>query len=147
MREDASESTAFQTNAAVIEAQLKKKIETERFFASQVSMLASQLTSSASLLSEAGSSYERKCESLQNKNTRLGSHIEELEGKLGTITVALDSMADDQKDIVEVVTKHKNTRGGRAKVNYSSRRSRPTPPSSRLCSSRPLRRSSALSRR
>ena len=64
MREDASESTAFQTNAAFLEAQLKKKIETEQSLALQVSMLASQLASSASSSGEAASSYQRKCDSL-----------------------------------------------------------------------------------
>ena len=98
-----------QANAAVLEAQLKKKIETEESLASQVSMLASQLASSASSSSEATGAYQRKCEALETENKKLQSHIEELEGKLGTVATALDAMAAEQERIVEAATKHEQT--------------------------------------
>ena len=50
---------AAQADATVLEAQFKKKIETEQSLASQVSVLASQLASSASSSSEATSAYQK----------------------------------------------------------------------------------------
>ena len=98
-----------QANAAVLEAQLKKKIETEQSLASQVSMLASQLASSASASSESAGAYQKKCEALSTENKKLQAHIEELEGKLGTVATALDAMAAEQERIVEAATKHEET--------------------------------------
>lgn len=100
---------AAQANAAVLEAQLKKKIETEQSLASQVSMLASQLASSASSSSEAAGAYQQKCERLEAENRKLQAHIDELEGKLGTVATALDAMANEQERIVEAATKHETT--------------------------------------
>lgn len=111
------ECAAAQANAAVLEAQLKKKIETEQSLASQVSMLASQLASSASSSSEAASAYQRKCESLSAENKKLQAHIEELEGKLGTVATALDAMAAEQERIVEAATKHEKTMAACAKAH------------------------------
>ena len=69
--------------------------------------------------SEAASSYQRKCESLQNENRRLGSHIEELEGKLGTVAAALDVMAPEQEGIVEAGTKQEKTMAVRARAHQT----------------------------
>lgn len=113
------ECAAAQANAAVLEAQLKKKIETEQSLASQVSMLASQLASSASSSSEAASAYQRKCESLTAENKKLQAHIEELEGKLGTVATALDAMAAEQERIVEAATKHEKTMAACAKAHQT----------------------------
>lgn len=110
---------AAQANAAVLEAQLKKKIETEQSLASQVSMLASQLASSASSSSEATDAYQRKCESLTAENGKLKSHIEELESKLGTVATALDAMAAEQERIVEAATKHEQTMAACARAHTS----------------------------
>ncbi|KAL7537007.1 hypothetical protein ACHAXR_007548 [Thalassiosira sp. AJA248-18] len=108
---------AAQANAAVLEAQLKKKIETEQSLASQVSMLASQLASSASSSSEATTAYQRKCELLSVENKKLQAHIEDLEGKLGTVATALDAMAAEQERIVEAATKHESTMAACATAN------------------------------
>jgi len=113
------ECAAAQANAAVLEAQLKKKIETEQSLASQVSMLASQLASSASASSESASAYQRKCESLTADNKKLQAHIEELEGKLGTVATALDAMAAEQERIVEAATKHEKTMASCAKAHQT----------------------------
>lgn len=106
-----------QANAAVLEAQLKKKIETEQSLASQVSMLASQLASSASSSSEASSAYQRRCESLAAENKKLQGQVDSLEGKLGTVAAALDAMAAEQERIVEAATKHERTMASCAKAN------------------------------
>lgn len=113
------ECAVAQANAAVLEAQLKKKIETEQSLASQVSMLASNLASSASSSSEASSAHQRKLESLTAENKKLQSHIEGLEGKLGTVATALDAMAAEQERIVEAATKHENTMASCAKSHQA----------------------------
>lgn len=106
-----------QANAAVLEAQLKKKIETEQSLASQVSQLASQLASSASSSSEATGAYQRKCEALTAENKKLLAHIEELEGKLGIVATALDAMAAEQERIVDAATNHEKTMAACAATN------------------------------
>jgi len=113
------ECAAAQANAAVLEAQLKKKIETEQSLASQVSMLASQLASSASSSSEAAGAYQTKCESLTVENKKLSAHIQELEGKLGTVATALDAMAAEQERIVEAATNHEKTMAACAKSHQA----------------------------
>ncbi|KAL3807750.1 hypothetical protein ACHAXA_003379 [Cyclostephanos tholiformis] len=103
------ECAAAQANAATLEAQLRKKIEIEQSLASQVSMLASQLASSASCSSETAETYQRACESLTAENKKLQSYISELETKLATVATALDAMAAEQEGIVEAAAKHART--------------------------------------
>mmetsp|Transcript_25363 Transcript_25363/g.53060 ORF Transcript_25363/g.53060 Transcript_25363/m.53060 type:complete len:955 (-) Transcript_25363:200-3064(-) len=103
------EAAAHQANAAVLEAQLKKKIETEHALASQVSMLAAQLATSASNTSEATASYAKKCDALTEENKSLKTHIAGLEKKLSTVATALDAMAAEQERIVEAATQHERT--------------------------------------
>jgi hypothetical protein len=113
------ECAAAQANAAILEAQLRKKVETEQSLASQVSMLASQLASSATASSEAAGSFQRKCESLMTENKKLQSHVNELEKKLGTVAVALDAMAAEQERIVEAASKHEKTMTACTQVNQT----------------------------
>lgn len=113
------ECAAAQANAAVLEAQLRKKIETEQSLASQVSMLASQLASSAGTSSEAATAYQRKCEALTTENKKLQSYVSELEGKLGTVATALDAMAAEQERIVEAASKHETTMAACAQVHQT----------------------------
>ena len=113
------ECAAAQANAAVLEAQLRKKIETEQSLASQVSMLASQLASSASTSSESATAYQRQCEALTAENKKLQSQIERLEGKLGTVATALDAMAAEQERIVEAASKHEKTMAACTQVHQT----------------------------
>jgi len=113
------ECAAAQANAAVLEAQLRKKIETEQSLASQVSMLASQLASSASTSSESVTAYQRQCEALTAENKKLQSQIERLEGKLGTVATALDAMAAEQERIVEAASKHEKTMAACTQVHQT----------------------------
>lgn len=113
------ECAAAQANAAVLEAQLRKKIETEQSLASQVSMLASQLASSASTSSESATAYQRQCEAITAENKKLQSQIERLEGKLGTVATALDAMAAEQERIVEAASKHEKTMAACTQVHQT----------------------------
>jgi hypothetical protein len=103
------ECAAAQANATLLETQLRKKIEIEQSLASQVSMLASQLASSASTSSEASVSHQRACESLTAENKKLHSYISELETKLATVATALDAMAAEQEGIVLAAANHSKT--------------------------------------
>ena len=111
------ERAAAVANTAVLEAQLKKKIEIEQSLASQVSMLASQLASSASSSSEATTAYQRTNEALTAQNQALQAKVDELERKLGTVATALDAMAVEQERIVEAATKHEKTMGDVTQTN------------------------------
>ena len=111
------ERAAAVANTAVLEAQLKKKIEVEQSLASQVSMLASQLASSASSSSEATTAYQRTNETLTSQNQALQAKVDELEAKLATVATALDAMAVEQERIVEAATKHEKTMADVTKTN------------------------------
>ena len=113
------ECAAAQANAAILEAQLRKKIETEQSLASQVSMLASQLASSASSSSESVLTYQRQVESLTTENKKLQSLVNELERKLGTVATALDAMAAEQESIVEAASNHEKTMAACAEVHQT----------------------------
>ncbi len=102
---------SVQANAAVLEAQLKKKIKTEQSLASQVPMLASQLALLTSLFSEAANAYQSKCKKLQTENKKLQTNIDEFEGKLGMVATALDAMAAEQKRIVKTKCSVASTHG------------------------------------
>jgi hypothetical protein len=103
------ECAAAQATATLLETQLRKKIEIEQSLASQVSMLASQLASSASTSSEASTAHQRACESLTAENKKLHSYISELETKLATVATALDAMAAEQEGIVLAAASHSKT--------------------------------------
>jgi hypothetical protein len=113
------ECAAAQANAAILEAQLRKKIETEQSLASQVSVLASQLASSACSSSESVVAYQRQAESLLTENKRLQTIVNELERKLGTVATALDAMAAEQERIVEAASNHEKTMAACAQVHQS----------------------------
>eukprot|EP00956_Cyclotella_meneghiniana_P010807 scaffold15119_cov63-Cyclotella_meneghiniana.AAC.6 len=100
---------SFRSEAQMLEEQLKKKIEIEHSLASQVSMLAAQLASSATDSTEATESYQRKCEGLEKENADLKSQIAKLENKLSTVASALDAMATEQERIVNAATRHEQT--------------------------------------
>jgi hypothetical protein len=113
------ELAAAQAHADALEEQLKTTIETEQSLASQVSLLASQLASSAGNSSDAASAFQRKCEVLVTENKKLQSQIEDLEGKLTTVATALDAMATEQERIVNAATMHEETMAECAKVHQT----------------------------
>lgn len=96
-------------NAAVLEAQLKKKIETEHTLASQVSDLASKLAESAAATSTATAQYAKKVESLERDKAELKAAVETLTAKLTGVASALDAMAAEQERIVAAAARHERT--------------------------------------
>ncbi len=113
------ECAEAKAHADALEEQLKTTIETEQSLASQVSLLASQLASSAGSSSEAATAFKRKCEILTAENKKLQSHIANLEGKLSTVATALDAMATEQERIVEAATQHEQTMAECAKIHQT----------------------------
>ncbi|KAK1737567.1 hypothetical protein QTG54_011853 [Skeletonema marinoi] len=103
------DAASAQANVTALEATLQKKIESEKSLASQVSMLASQLASSANSTTEATSHYQVKCEELEGQNSKLRSQIAVLNGKLTTVASALDAMSAEQERIIEAAVKHEQT--------------------------------------
>lgn len=113
------ECAEAKAHADTLEAQLKTTTETEQSLASQVSLLASQLASSAGSSSEAATAFKRKCEILTVETKKLQSHIDNLEGKLSTVATALDAMATEQERIVEAATQHEQTMAECAKIHQT----------------------------
>jgi hypothetical protein len=103
------EAASAKANANALEATLKKKIESEKSLASQVSMLASQLAASASSTTEATSHYQVKCDELEAQNEKLKAQLAVLNGKLTTVASALDAMSAEQERIIEAAAKHEKT--------------------------------------
>lgn len=103
------EAASAKANANALEATLKKKIESEKSLASQVSMLASQLAASASSTTDATSHYQVKCDELEAQNEKLKAQLALLNGKLTIVASALDAMSAEQERIIEAAAKHEKT--------------------------------------
>jgi len=87
-------------NSAVLETQLKKKMETEHTLASQVSELASKLAESASSNSEATNGYIKRVDSLQLEKMASEKQVTLLTQKLQHVIRALNCMSQEQERIV-----------------------------------------------
>jgi hypothetical protein len=112
--EEAIEKMELQTaiataNAAVLEAQLKKKIETEHTLASQVSLLAARLAESAHESSNVGTISAKRIDALEAERTLLRATIEDLSKRLQSVAKALDNMSIEQEKIVKAAATHEAT--------------------------------------
>jgi ankyrin repeat protein len=96
-------------NGAVLEAQLKKKIETEHSLASQVSILASKLAESASEASSTTVSYAGRIQNLMNERIALRNTVSELTEKLSFVARELQKVSAEQDEIIEAAADHKNS--------------------------------------
>jgi len=94
---------------AMLEVQLKKRMQTEHTLASQVSDLAGKLAESAAQNSEASSTYMMSNERLQREKKELALTVEDLTNKLVTVSKALDFMASEQERIVSAAKRHEET--------------------------------------
>jgi len=104
-----AERASALANAAVMEAQLKKKIKTEHFLASQVKDLAGQLADSAALSSDTTNNYVKRIDKLTMENSDLKNTIALLTMKLKEVLKTLDNMADEQIRIIGIASKHEAT--------------------------------------
>ena len=96
-------------SAAVLEAQLKKKIETEHSLACQVSGLASKLAESAYESSTAHSLHTAKIEALNNERSALRTTVGELTKKLTLVANELVKVSNEQDQIIAAAGAHEES--------------------------------------
>ncbi len=95
-----ADRAAAVANAAILEAQLKKKVEQEHSLASQVSDLAAQLALSAAANSKANNTYATRAETLEMEKLALEGQVQQLTKKLQQVVKALNCMSQEQERIV-----------------------------------------------
>lgn len=105
---EAERAQALASNA-VIEKQLKSKIQTEHVLASQVSDLASKLADSAASTSSANSNYVQRIDVLQLEKSELKRSLTSLTKKLRDAVRALDNMSKEQEAVMNYAAKHEET--------------------------------------
>ena len=86
------EWASTQARAAVLEAQLKSKIENEHELASQVSQLASKLANSAADSSNQVDMYSRRVQTLEAEREKLRATVNDLGKKLLTVSQFMNKM-------------------------------------------------------
>jgi Ankyrin repeats (many copies) len=93
-------------SAAVLEAQLKKKIETEHSLACQVSSLATKVAEAAYETSTSTAAYTAKIENLMNERAALRHTVAELTKKLTFVANELIKVAREQDQIIQATGAH-----------------------------------------
>jgi hypothetical protein len=89
---------------AVLEAQLKKRIKSEKALAAEVSFLASRLAESAHQSGKSVDSYSTRVRSLEKERDELRLTVKVLTEKLSSVALALDDMMVGQQRIVDAAT-------------------------------------------
>jgi hypothetical protein len=95
-----------QANCAILDAQLKRKMETEHALATQVSSLASKLAESASESSDASKNFNSRIRILEGERKVLRESVQDLARRLSTIARALEEMTKQQQSIVQEAETH-----------------------------------------
>mmetsp|Transcript_22665 Transcript_22665/g.34247 ORF Transcript_22665/g.34247 Transcript_22665/m.34247 type:complete len:630 (-) Transcript_22665:90-1979(-) len=95
-------------NGAVLEAQLKKKVETEHSLASQVSTLAAKLAESAAEASTKNNQYSERMDSLLSERKDLRNTIVELTKKLRVVSNEVEKVLRGQNEIIKSAAKHES---------------------------------------
>jgi hypothetical protein len=95
-----------QANVAILEAQLKKRMENEHSLASQVSALASRLAEQASESSEGTKKYEDLVNRLQEERAALKNTVQDLTQRLQQAAETMEFMHKQQMTIVDEAINH-----------------------------------------
>ena len=95
-----------QANCAILEAQLKKRMENEHLLASQVSNLASRLAESSRESNDKTMKYTEEKTRLEEEQSSLKKTIQELTVRLDNVTLALESTRKQQMMIVDDAIEH-----------------------------------------
>lgn len=103
-------------NSAVLEAQLKKKVETEHSLASQVSTLASKLAESAADTAKNNNQYSERMDKLISERKDHRNTIVELTKKLRVVSDELERVSAGQNEIIKSAAKHEALMGEAAKA-------------------------------
>ena len=103
-------------NGAVLEAQLKKKIETEHSLASQVSSLASKVAESAADATATSETHIYRVELLMSERSDLRNTVVELTKKLRIVSAELVNFSNEQDKIIQSAAKHETLMANAAKT-------------------------------
>mmetsp|Transcript_16882 Transcript_16882/g.23470 ORF Transcript_16882/g.23470 Transcript_16882/m.23470 type:complete len:694 (+) Transcript_16882:117-2198(+) len=93
-------------NCVQLEAQLANKIESEGILASQVSTLAGRLAASAADSGSTTNAYASRVRLLEEERSALRSTVKALTVKLSCVAQALETMTQDQENIVQAAATH-----------------------------------------
>ena len=93
-------------NCAILDAQLKKKVETEHALATQVSALAAKLAESAAESRDSAQNYARRIRNLEDERKQLRDSIYDLTKRLSLVAKLLDEMTLQQQSIVKQAKIH-----------------------------------------
>jgi hypothetical protein len=99
------ENASVLANAAILEAQLKKKIQNEHSLASQVSDLASKLSENALMCTEMNKSHEIRIDTYQREKMEMRQSYDVLCIKLKDALYTMDEMTTENNRIVQLSTK------------------------------------------
>jgi hypothetical protein len=96
----------YKANAAILEAQLKKRMENEHSMAAQVSSLASRLAEQASESSQSAKKYDDFVKHLEEEHTTLKETVADLTQRLQTAAETMEFMHKQQMTIVDEAINH-----------------------------------------
>ncbi len=88
-------------NCAILDVQLKKKMETEHALATQVSALAGKLAEAASDSRNYSNKYSKKIKDLEDERFVLRNSVQDLTKRLKLVATVLEDMTSEQKRILD----------------------------------------------
>lgn len=89
-----------QANCAILDVQLKKKMETEHALATQVSALAGKLAEAATDSREFSTKFSKKIKDLEEERFLLRNTVQDLTKRLKLVANVLEDMTKEQKRII-----------------------------------------------
>jgi hypothetical protein len=95
-----------QANCAILDAQLKKKMETEHALATQVSSLAGRLAESSTDSRVSSNNFNRRVKELEGERLMLRESVQYLTKRLSLVAQVLQNMTTEQNKIVEGAKHH-----------------------------------------
>lgn len=95
-------------NAAILEAQLKKRMENEHLLASQVSNLANRLAEASAESNGEIKKYDILVSELKEERESLRETVEDLTGRLRDAAKAMEKMHEQQVNIIDGAITHEN---------------------------------------
>mmetsp|Transcript_14762 Transcript_14762/g.23258 ORF Transcript_14762/g.23258 Transcript_14762/m.23258 type:complete len:749 (-) Transcript_14762:84-2330(-) len=95
-----------QANCAILDAQLKKKMETEHALATQVSALAGKLAESAAESRDNSNKFVKRIRDLEDERSALRDSVQDLSKRLSLVARLLEDMTAQQSAILDQAKIH-----------------------------------------
>jgi len=108
-RETEVEWANAQANCAIVEAQLKKRMDNEHLLASQVSNLASRLAECSHEMNENKVEYTEEVKKLRDERSSLREAVGDLTKRLRNVTAVMQNTHNQQMIIVDDAISHEET--------------------------------------